>query len=39
MDMWCDFCGDKPKSCTVKVDGKTYEVCNSCERLTVQDKD
>ncbi|UGO50674.1 hypothetical protein PQE68_gp083 [Bacillus phage vB_BanS_Sophrita] len=39
MDMWCDFCGDKPKGATVRVNGKTYEVCTHCERLTVQDKD
>lgn len=39
MDMWCDFCDDRPKSATVKVDGITYEVCNNCLLLTVSDKE
>jgi ribosome-binding protein aMBF1 (putative translation factor) len=37
-DMWCDFCGDKPKADTVKVQGKSYDVCNHCASLAVQDK-
>ncbi|MEX3713375.1 hypothetical protein ABFV99_13305 [Cytobacillus horneckiae] len=37
-DMWCDFCGDKPKSAFVKVNGRNYEVCGHCESLTIQDK-
>ncbi len=38
MDMWCDFCGDKIKATTVKVQGRTHEVCNHCKSLTVEDR-
>lgn len=34
-DIWCDFCGDKPKSVLVKERGrfKAYHICNHCESL------
>lgn len=37
MDMWCDFCEDRPISAEVKVQGKIYGVCNSCKSMTTQD--
>lgn len=38
-DMWCDFCGDKPKECTITLiykNGyqKEVEICKHCKSLT-----
>ncbi|EJV41759.1 hypothetical protein [Bacillus toyonensis] len=34
--MWCQLCDDKIIGTTVKIQGKTYEVCNHCASLTIQ---
>lgn len=34
-DMWCDFCGERPKEVLVKERGrfKVWHICKHCESL------
>jgi hypothetical protein len=34
-DEWCEFCGEKLKTCTVKINEKIHWVCYQCKSLTV----